>query len=911
MRTFLPDAGILVRVVALPVLLLAGANAYAAVPTFEKDIRPILKTNCFLCHGEDGETKGGLDVRLARFIVKGGEHGPAIVPGDAAKSRLLDRIKKGEMPKGKARLKDAQIAIIEQWIAAGAKTARVEPEKLGPEFAFTDEERGWWAFQPIRRATVHGSQFPVPGSQAGKGLETAVKPGPGTANAIDAFIAEKLAQNNLTFSSEASPATFIRRATFDLTGLPPKPEEVAAFENEVRDTKGARRAYEQLIDRLLASPAYGERWGRRWLDVAGYSDSDGYTDKDLERKWAYKYRDYVVRSLNSDKPFDQFIREQLAGDEMVPLPHKNLSADAIDKITATGFLRMAADGTGAMNDKVAQNATISDTLKIVSTAFYGMTIGCAQCHDHRYDPITQEDYYRLRAVFEPGFDTKNWRTPAARLVSLLTDAQRAESAKIEEEAKKLDAARLVKQEEFITEVLEKELAKAEAKDRDALRIAYRADIKKRTPDQVKLLKAYPRVMQLSAGSLYLYDTTNKTKHAATLKQMADDAAAVRAKKPVEEFIHAFEESPKTPATIPATFLFRRGDIEQPAQQVKPGDLTILAAHRKVEVPEKSPTLPTTGRRLAFAQSLTDGKHPLLARVLVNQIWKGHFGKGLVASADDFGQLGEKPSHPELLDWLASEFMQSGWSMKHMHRLIMTSQTYRQSSRREGERDRIDPDNRLLSRMNVLRLEAETLRDSLLAVSGKLNPKIGGQPVPVTFNEAGQIIIGADTRDTAGRQTGKFIPLNGDEYRRSIYIQARRSMPLEVFAAFDAPAMTDANCASRPVTTVSPQSLLLMNNVYMREHAQDFAMRVLSEAGSDVEKQVRRAWSLCLSRTPSMADEQGSIEFIKAQTAHYKTTPAKFERVSGPAEKTDAAPELLGLAALCHALMSSNEFLYVD
>lgn len=917
MRTFSSNASACALLLCI-LFLDAGLAVAAGGPvTFEKDVRPILKTNCFQCHGEDGEMKGGLDVRLARFILKGGEHGPAIVAGDPSGSRLLEKIKKGEMPKGKAKLKETQIAAIESWIAGGAKTARPEPEKLGPEHSFTDEDRAWWAFQPIKRPRVPGSSLvnrePEKTAAGARANETTVQePRSPDANAIDAFVAEKLVKSGLGFSSEASPVTLIRRATFDLTGLPPTPAEVDAFVAEAsHEAAGGHSAYDRLIDRLLSSPAYGERWGRHWLDIAGYSDSDGYTDKDTERKYAYKYRDYVVRALNNDKPIDQFIREQLAGDEMVPQPHKNLSADAIDKLTATGFLRMAADGTGVMNDKTAQNATIADTLKIVGTAFYGMTIGCAQCHDHRYDPITQEDYYRLRAIFEPGFDTKSWRTPAGRLVSLLTDSQRAEAAKIEVEAKKLDAARAEKEAEFITEVLEKELLKADEKDREPLRAAYRTATAKRTPAQVKMLKEHPRVMQLSAGSLYLYDTTNKTKHAAELKDMAAEAAAVRAKKPVEEFVHAFEETPKTAATVPATFVFHRGDVEQPKQQVKPGDLNILAGQRQVDVPEKSGAVSTTGRRLAYAQSLTDGKHPLLARVLVNQIWKGHFGKGFVATPGDFGQLGEKPSHPELLDWLACEFMRSGWSLKHVHRLIMTARTYRQTSQRDAGRDRIDPDNRLLSRMNVQRLEAETLRDALLSVSGRLNPKLGGPAVPVTFSEEGQVIIGIDTRDTAGRQTGKFVSLNGEEYRRSIYVEARRSMPLEMFAAFDAPAMTDANCAARPVTTVSPQSLLLMNNVYMREHAQDCAQRIVREAGSDVEKQVPYLWKLCLGHDPSMADESAAVEFVRAQTAHYRTSPAKLEKVSGPAEKTDAAPELLGLAALCHALMSSNEFLYID
>ncbi|HEY1080966.1 MAG TPA: DUF1549 domain-containing protein, partial [Prosthecobacter sp.] len=489
--------------------------AGAAEPvTFEKHIRPILKAQCFHCHGEEGEMKGGLDVRLARYILKGGDEGPAVVPGKTADSHLLTMVRNGDMPKGKAKLKDSEIALIESWIAQGAKTARPEPEKLGPEHAFTDEERAWWALQPIRRPAV-----PV---------VKAVR----VTNPVDAFVAEKMAAKKLAFSPEADATTLVRRITFDLTGLPPTPEEVSNF--VAASVRNAAVAQRDLVERLLASTAYGERWGRHWLDIAGYADSDGYTDKDLERKWAYKYRDYVIGSLNKDKPFDQFVREQLAGDEMVPQPHKNLSAEAVEKITATGFLRMAADGTGAMNDKAAQNATIADTIKIVSTAFYGMTIGCAQCHDHRYDPISQADYYRLRAVFEPGFNTKSWKVPNGRLVSLLTDTERTEAAKVEAEAKKVDAARLAKTEEFISEVLDKELAKAPEKDREVLRAAYRTEVKKRTPEQVKLLKSFPRVNQLSAGSLYLYDTTYKTKHAATLKAMADDAAAVRAKKPKEE-----------------------------------------------------------------------------------------------------------------------------------------------------------------------------------------------------------------------------------------------------------------------------------------------------------------------------------------------------------------------------------------
>ncbi len=873
---------------ALVLLTAAPAWAAAAPVMFEKDVRPILKTHCFQCHGEEGETKGGLDVRLARFILKGGKDGPVIVPGKVAESHLIDLIKKGEMPKGKTKLKDQDIATLEAWVAQGAKTARPEPEKLGPEHAFTDEERGWWSLQPI-----HAVKPPV---------EKKV------ATNIDAFIAAKLTEKGLSFSPEADPVTFIRRASFDLIGLPPTPAEVDEF--VAAYIKNPQLSIERLVDRLLASPHYGERWGRHWLDAAGYADSEGFGERDIERQWAWKYRDYVIYALNKDKPFDQFVREQLAGDEMVPQPYKDLSPDAIEKLAATGFLRMSPNGTGEKNDAATQNANIADTLKMVGTSLYGLTIGCAQCHDHRYDPISQADYYRLRAVFEPGFDTKAWRAPGGRLVSLLTEKEIAESARIEAEAKKLDEARNAKAEEFITEVLEKELAKAPEADRDALRTAYRTEVKKRTADQTKLLKAWPRVNQLSTGSLYLYDTTNKTKHADELKKMADEAADVRATKPKQEFLHAFTELPKKPEAVPATFIFNRGQFDQPKEQVKPSDLTVLAAFRKIEIPEKNAALPTTGRRLALATELTDGKHPLVARVMVNRVWMHHFGKGIVASPGDFGLLGSKPTHPELLDWLATDFMARGWSLKQLHRQIMTSRTYRQASTRDATRDRIDPDNSYLSRMSVRRLEAEILRDSLLAVSGKLNPQVGGAPVPVMFNEEGQVVIGIDTTDTAGRPSGKIVPLNGAEFRRSIYVQARRSRPLEMFATFDAPIM-EPSCDARAVTTVSPQSLLLMNSTTMRVHAQQFAQRVQSEGGKDTADQVRYAFKLVDGKAPSESDVQQSVEFVQAQTEYYKANPTPLEVQLGAPSKTPGDPAFLGLTALCHALLSSNALLYVD
>ena len=880
-----------------PVLLLAESPPSSSGPiSFEKDVRPILKAQCFHCHGEDGETRGGLDVRLSRLLRKGGKSGPAIVPGDPSASHLLELIQSGEMPKEKPRLPERDIETIRRWIAAGAPTARPEPETLGPEPMFTDEERSWWSLQPVR----HHQPPTVPGES----------------HPVDAFLAAKLRENGLAFSGSATPEVLIRRATFDLTGLPPSPKEIAEF--TAAHAKHPEEAWSQLLDRLLAAPSYGETWARHWLDVAGYADSDGFNEADTERKHAFRYRDYVIQALNDDMPFDAFIREQLAGDEIATLEHLHAdSPTAADRaryaklLAATGFLRMGPDGTATKNDLLTRNACVSATVKIVGTALFGLTVGCAECHDHRYDPITQADYYRLRAVFEPGFDLNSWRVPNGRLVSLLTAEEKAKAAKIEADAKQLDNVRIVKQSEFIEEVLGKELEKRDPQIRSALRAAYQTPAAKRSPDQLALLKAHPTIDKLSAGSLYLYDTTYGTKHADTLKKMMDEAAAVRARKPTEEFIHAFTELARPSQAMPVTRVLHRGDPDAPKEAVKPGDLSVLGAVRAVEILEDDSSLPTSGRRLALARTLTDGTHPLLARVLVNRVWMHHFGKGIVSSPGDFGRLGTPPTHPELLDWLAANFVEKGWSLKQLHRLILTSRAWRQSSRISDSSASMDPDNRWLSHQNVRRLGAETLRDSLLAVSGKLNSKMGGAPVPVMFTEEGQVVIGVDTTDTAGRQTGKFVPLNGEEYRRSIYIQVRRSRQLDMFATFDAPSMTDANCEIRPVTTVSPQSLLLMNHLQIREHARHFAERLQKECGGDPAAWIEKAWRLAYARPPSAEEASGAREFLVAQTEFYRKNPAKLERVTGPPDKEEAPAETLGLTALCHAVMSANEFLYLD
>jgi hypothetical protein len=863
------------RTAILPLLAcLFVPPAGAEEPTFEQHVRPLLKAYCFECHGEGEKLRAGLDLRLRRLLVKGGDGGPAVVAGKPDDSPLVERVASGMMPPGKKKLEKRDVELLRRWVAAGARTTGPEPDTLPPGATITAEERTFWAFQPVRRPEVPK-------------IDTARNP-------VDVFLLARLREKGLSFSLEADRRTLIRRATFDLRGLPPTPEEVEAFENDKTP-----EAYEKLIDRLLASPRYGERWGRHWLDVAGYADSEGYSADDPVRGNAWKYRDYVIRAFNADMPFDRFVREQLAGDEMVRPPYRNLTPEDVEKLVATGFLRMAPDGSGSpgADPKVTRNQVVTDTIKTVSSAFLGVTVGCAQCHNHRHDPIPQADFYRLRAILEPAFDPQNWQPPAARQVSLLTDADREKAKQVEAEAAKIDQERLKKQNEFIERTFNAELAKLPEEMRDTVREARNTPGAKRTAEQKKLLQEHPSV-NVSAGSLYLYDK----KAADELKKLADDAAAVRARKPVEDFVRALTE---TPGRLPETRLFHRGDPDQPKAVVAPGGLTVLGDVHPLTVPAKNPAGPTSGRRLALANWITDPKNPLTARVLVNRIWMHHFGAGLVRTPGDFGRLGERPTHPELLDWLASEFREGGWSVKKMHRLLMTSSAYRQASRREKEKDTIDPDNRLLGRMAVRRLEAEAVRDAVLAVSGKLSPKRFGPPVPVYENDVGQVVVGKGIKDVA-RGTVAVEPLPpGEADRRSVYVQVRRSQPLGVLEAFDA-AVSDPNCELRNASTVAPQALLMMNSEFAVELSEAMADRLRKEGGSPRERVVR-AWRLAFSAEPTDAEAKDATDFLAAQEEAFRTAPP------APKGAKAAAPDPArsALATFCQALFGSNRFLYVD
>ncbi|MEX0679161.1 MAG: PSD1 and planctomycete cytochrome C domain-containing protein [Pirellulales bacterium] len=850
--------------------------------TYEQHVRPILKANCFRCHGGEGETKGDLDLRLRRLIAAGGESGPAIVPGNRQESLLYQRVRAGEMPPTDRKLTPAEVALIGDWIDAGAATAREEPETLDPGLAITPEERAFWSFQPIPKSV------PIPSFTSSDRLRTP----------IDAFLAGTLREKGLAFSPDAPRAVLLRRAYFDLIGLPPSREELAHF---LADTDP--QAYERAIDRLLDSPHYGERWGRYWLDVAGYADSDGYAADDTVRPFAYKYRDYVVRALGADKPLDEFITEQLAGDELTDGDPAHLTPEKIDKLSATGFLRMAADGTatGGIDQDLARNQVMADTIKIVATSLLGLSVGCAQCHDHRYDPIPQADYYRLRAVFEPAYDWKKWRTPPERLVSLWTDADRAKAAEVDAEAAKVRGERAAKEAAYMEEALEQELAKYDEELQGALRLAYKTPDDKRTPEQKRLLELNPSV-NISPGVLYQYIP----KAAEELKKIDAQIAAIMAKTPFQDFVPVLNE---VPGNLPATLLFHRGDHRQPAEEIAPGGLTVCAPPgERLEIAPDDRGLPTSGRRLALARWITGPQNPLTARVLANRVWMHHFGRGLVNTPADFGTTGEAPTHPELLDWLARDLVEGGWKLKRLHKLIMTSTAYRQSSARDERNAAIDPDDRLYWRMPVRRLDAETLRDRILATSGVVNLKMFGPPVPVKEDAVGQIVVGVDAP-----AAGSEVPPGHEAFRRGLYVQVRRSQPLAMLHVFDQPVM-ETNCERRVVSTVATQSLLLMNSDFILGQAGYFAARIRKEAAGDPGRQVQTAWQLAFGRAPDARELERALAFLAAQTS---PAPPPAPAVAAGAEKPPAAPSAADLKTvdplvnLCQVLLSTNEFLYVE
>lgn len=863
--------------------LVATAGAEEPTLTFEKDVRPVLKAHCTLCHGEEAKPKGGVDLRLRRFMDAPTDSGATLlVPGKPEASELVAIIERGEMPKKGHPVPPDQLATIKEWIAQGAKTARPEPETLGNGPLITEEERAHWSFQPVKRPEVPKVE--------------------GAPTPVDAFLAAAMAKEDLSFAPEADRATWLRRVTLDLTGLLPAPGDLEAF---LADT--SPQAYEKVVDRLLASPAYGERWARHWLDVVGYADSNGYTAADSARPQAWRYRDYVIRSFNEDKPWDVFIREQLAGDELAGATHADYQAAVndpkrLEQITATAFLRMAPDGTGDPNDdaNLARNQVIAEQIKVVSSSLLGLSVACAQCHDHRHDPISQEDYYRFRAIFDPAYHWQAWRAPAQRLYSLYTPEETAKAAEIEKAAAAIDVEAREMSKKFLDEIFEVEILKLPEADREPYRLARAAAEKDRTPEQKALIKKYPSALALY--SLNLYDQKKQDLVDAKSKE----AAALRATKPVQNFVMALME---VKGQVPESQLYNRGDHEQPVRPVTPGELTVLAT------PEIEPFQPaavpsgSTGRRLAYANWLTNGKHPLVARVLVNRFWMHHFGRGIVNTPGDFGHHGDAPTHPELLDYLADEFVKGGWRLKPLHKQLVLSQAYRQSAENPASSER-DPDNRLFARHKLRRLEAEALRDTVLATAGALVDKPFGPPSTIARDPAGRIVVGVDKGTIT---TAKVEPGGEQDYRRSLYVEVKRSKPVTVLETFDAPVMTP-HCEMRPQTTVAPQSLLLLNDTFILENARRLADRLHAEAPGDENQRLRRAWQILFSKEPAESDLARARDYLRLQTAsltvyHAQNPPAAPAKGAPALPAPD--PNREALASLCQVLYSSNRFLYLE
>ncbi len=543
--------------------------------TFERDIRPILRAHCLDCHGAIEEKEGNLDLRLVRLMQQGGDSGPAIVPGEPDESYLLQRVRDGDMPPGEAKVTDSELQTLERWIALGAPTVRPEPAEIGPGLPILPEDRQWWAFQPIKRPAIGDTP-----------ADASVR------TPIDALLIQAMPPG-LSFSPDADKRTLMLRLYFDLIGLPPAEDDLQRFLQD-----DSPNAYERLVDHLLQSPHYGERWGRHWLDVAGYADSEGRTSSDALRPWAYQYRDYIVGAFNEDLPLDEMLHQQLAGDELAGPIASELTAEQTRLLTATGFLRMAADGTGSGdNSPEARNQVVADVIQIVSSSLMGLSFACAQCHDHRYDPISHTDYFALRAVFEPALDWQAWKTPQQRYVSLYTQAERERAAEVEAQAKELIAQRDEKQKKYLAAALDKELGKFEEPLRGELRGAYETSAGERTEQQKELLTKHPSV-NITPGVLYQYNQAA----ADDLKKDAERIAEIRAQKPPEQFIRATTE---TPGHVPETKLFHRGDHRQPKQPVLPAAPKVLCPEDDYhQFPIDDPELPTSGRRLAFA--LVDG-----------------------------------------------------------------------------------------------------------------------------------------------------------------------------------------------------------------------------------------------------------------------------------------------------------------
>jgi Protein of unknown function (DUF1553)/Protein of unknown function (DUF1549) len=728
---------------------------------------------------------------------------------------------------------------------------------------FTPAQKSYWAFQPVKKS-------PLP----------AVKNKAWVKTPIDAFILAKLEEKGLQPNARADKLTLLRRATIDMTGIPPTQEEIQAF---LADK--SRDAWEKVVDRLLASPSYGERWGRHWLDVARYADSNGFK-ADETRPNVWRYRDYVINAFNQDKPYDRFVKEQIAGDELYP--------GNTEALIAMGFNRHWIDETNAPDLFERRHQTLDDMTTVTGVAFLGMTFGCAKCHDHKFDPILTKDYYRLQAFFA---NTAFGDGP-------LPPADPEAKRKYDEQCAAWDAKTKAIRDEM-AKIMEPILADrrkhSAAVMTDEVQAVVFKDAALRTPLEQQVYHiAETRFGGLGDPARSLRGD-NAKRYAELKVQLATFDSIKPAPLPEGQFMKDLN------ATAPPTYILHGGSRLAPGDEVQPGFLSILDPSDAKITP--LPALNSTGRRSALAAWLTDPSNPLPARVMVNRIWHYHFGRGIVATPGDFGRMGAHPTHPELLDYLAGYFVDNGWSIKKIHRLVLLSNTYQEAADYDTKIAEADPDNKLLWRYPRHRMEAEAIRDSMLATSGLLNPQMGGPgvypPVP-----PGLISELSATAVAGGWRTEKD-PAQSD--RRSVYIFVRRNLPYPLLQEFDT-ANTFESCDYRKNTVTAPQSLDLLNNELVLDWARSLAGRVFNDSGLTPAAQVDRAFRLAYGRGASAEEQKMAEDFLAKQTpvmvARLASNAAKPPLPTNLPQGTDQA-RAAAFVDLCHMLMDSNEFLYIN
>lgn len=772
---------------------------------FETNVRPVLVEHCEKCHGSKKQWAGlRLDSRDA--LLKGGDSGAAIVPGKPKESLLIRAVKHEDedlkMPED-GKLADRQIADLVKWVEMGAPYP--EAAKTGGRI----RDPNHWAFRPRAETAIPD-----------------VKNGAWVQSDLDRFILARLEAAGIAPTGRADKRTLIRRVTYDLTGLPPTPAEIEAFLADDRTD-----AYAQLVDRLLDSTAYGEKWGRHWLDVARYADSNGL-DENIAHGNAWRYRDYVVTAFNRDKPFDKFIVEQLAGD-LLPAADE---AQRHEQLIGVGFLSIGPKVLAEVNQTKMQMDIVDEQLDTVGRVFLGMTLGCARCHDHKFDPIDTADYYALAGIFKSTLTMDSY-TKIAKWHENLLSSDAAKAMQAEYDAKL--ASKKKSLEDFI--------AQADKQARESLA----ADAK--PPEKLETL--YPEATK------------------AELKKLRDELAALE----------------KNPPELPAAMGVTEDKITDLAIHVRGNPLKLgeVIARRTPPV-MKGPVVPQfsaseSGRR-QLAEWLIDPQHPLTARVFVNRVWRWHFGKGLVRTTDNFGLLGEAPAHPELLDWLARRFVAGGWSIKSLHRLILNSSTYQQGSAPSTEAAERDPDNRLVSRFNVRRLDAEEVRDALLAVSGKLDPTLGGSLLKVKNRGFLFDHTSIDLSDYTSN-------------RRSIYLPVIRNNVYDLFQLLDFPDPA-VPTGDRIATTVAPQALLMLNSEFVMQSAEELAGKLLAESKSDDER-LSRAYAMTYGRNATAAEREANRVFL-----------AKVEESFAATEPDAANRKRQAWNVLCHVVIAANEFVYI-